>query len=1054
MKTTISTASLLLGGVCAIALAAPAFAQAPQIRSFDIPGGELRQALDAYIRQSGAQLIYRTDDVRGTKTRGVAGALPSEEALKRVLAGTPFVVKRDASGAIAIVAAPSDADFRVRPVATTAEAVAGSASAYIAQPVAPSPAPPTVEEVMVTGSRIIRDGYEAPTPTTVIGAADIQARAPANIADYVNQLPAMGVGNSPRTTLMFANATGGANQLSARGLGTTRTLVLLDGRRVVGSGMSPAVDVNLLPQNLVSRVDVVTGGASAAYGSDAVAGVVNFILDSNFTGLKGSVSEGVTQESDGETFSGDLAFGAKFAGNRGHILLSASYFDGHGIDSPLSRSWYKPGYRLLTNPDWTATNGQPGQIVRNDSGYTSTPGGVINSGPLKGTNFLPGGQIGQFVFGPIQQGQMQAGGSIEDTAYQWPLLPDEKHWSTYGRLSFEITENLNAIAEYSYSGSDTVNWSAVYNRQGASAITVSRQNPFLPQATQQAMDAAGVTTFQMNRLFYDMVNEPGSHIGQAGYSRRQDRFLAALEGKFLETGKWRAYYQRGHSDVWYTRDNNLIPTRFNQAIDVIANPATGGLAGIAAGTPICRSTLTAPANGCVPMNIFGDGSLGKGAVAWVTGASEGLRTRQDLDFNQDVWSIDAQYEPFSTWAGPVSVSAGYEYRKESFSSTADATSLASLWNVGNYQAGTGKYNVNEFFGEVLVPLLKDVSFAKSLDFNGAVRRTDYSTSGKVTTWKAGLTWDVIDELRLRGTRSRDIRAPNLNDLYAPGSQFVNSYLDRTQPGSPQVNNRTISGGNPNLTPEIADTWTAGGIYSPRWAPGLTLSVDWYKIDIKDAITAVGAQTIIDQCLGYNRPQNAAACDSIVRANPNNLIDATIFTGGINAQKVAVEGIDYEASYRADLSQFGSLPGSISLRALVSQRLKDETELPGDVAPPTLGTTGSLKWKGLLTAGYNLGPSKTTLTARYLGPGKITNWATTSAQGLADNLNHVDAVWYFDLAENYDLDIDGHNVTLFGVVENLFNRDPEQIPGGYLSFGTNNPYDLLGRSFRVGARFKF
>jgi len=910
-------------------------------------------------------------------------------------------------------------------------------------------------EILVTGSRIVRDGSEAPTPTTVVSREDIEQRNPTNIADYVTQLPSMGTGNTPRTTTLFANATGGANQLSARDLGVTRTLTLLDGRRVVGSGMSPAVDVNLLPQNLVERVDVVTGGASAAYGSDAVAGVVNFILDSDYTGLKGNFTFSQTDRSDGRVISGDLAYGTE-VGSRGHLLLSGNYYKGDGIDFyDDPRDWFPPGLRLLNNPDWTASNGQPGQIVRFDAGYNSTPGGVIASGPLRGMQFLPGGAVGQFVFGPIQQGQVQAGGTVESMPIRGSLLPEDEHWSIYGRFSYELTDDIIAIFEASYAGNDTVNWSAVYNRQGSTAITVSRENPYLPVLTQQAMDQAGITSFQMNRLFYDVFNEPGTHIGEAGYNRRQDRVLAALEGSFLDSGRWRAYYQRGHSDVSYTRDNNIIPSRLNQAIDVIANPVSGGVAGVAAGTPICRSTLANPTNGCVPMNLFGEGSLGAGSVAWVTGASEALRTRQDLDFYQDVWSIDAQYDPFSTWAGPVSIAAGFEYREESFISTADPLSLESQWNVGNFKAGSNGYNVKEGFGEVLVPLLRDVTLVENLEFNGAVRWTDYSTSGQVTTWKLGLTWDVTDDLRLRGTRSRDIRAPNLNDLFAPASQFVNAYLDRTQPGSPQVPNITLSGGNPNLTPEIGDTWTAGGIYRPSWLPGLALSVDWYKIDIKDAITAVGAQTIIDMCYGFNRPQNPAACESIVLApGTSNLTNATIFTSGINAQNVSVEGIDYEASYRTPLDEISDgLPGDISLRLLVSQRLKDETNLPGDVTPPTLGTVGSLKWKGLLTTTYAVGPSRTTLTTRYLGPGRITNQPETSRTGIPEEYNHVDPVWYFELAQNFDVVIGGREVTLFAVVENLFDRDPEPIPSSGTSFGTGAPYDLLGRSYRAGLRFR-
>jgi outer membrane receptor protein involved in Fe transport len=922
-----------------------------------------------------------------------------------------------------------------------------------ASEVAEAPAA-AAQEMVVTGSRIVRDGTDAPVPTTVVSLQDIQARNPTNIADYVNQLPSIGQGQSPRATTLFANANGGANQISARGLGVARTLVLLDGRRVVGSGLLPAVDINLLPQNLVQRVDVVTGGASAAYGSDAVAGVVNFVLDTKFTGLKGTFNFGQTDRNDGRIVSGDLAFGKSFAGGRGHVLLSANYYKGDRIDFfNAPRDWFQPGLRLLDNPNWTATNGQAGQIVRTDAGFTSTPGGVINGGPLRGTSFGQNGAVESFVFGPIQQGQTQAGGTVESQPIRGALLPDDKHWSVYGRFSYEITDNINAILEASYAGNDTVNWSAVLNRQGAGALTISRDNPFIPITTQQAMDRAGVTSFRMNRLFYDIINRPGEHIGEAGYNRRQDRILAALEGSFSDTGKWRAYYQRGHSKVWYTRDNNVILDRFALALDPTGNPAIGGVAGIPAGGAVCRSTLTNPTNGCVPLNVFGEGSLGARAIAYVTGEDSGFRTRQDLDIKQDVWSIDGQYSPFSTWAGPVSIAAGFEYRTESFRATADQLSIDSRWNVGNFKPGANGLNVKEFFGEALVPLL-DESVVGSLEFNGAVRRTDYSTSGAVTTWKVGGTYGFGD-LRLRATRSRDIRAPNLNDLFAPTSQFVNAFLDRSQPNSPMVPNITLTGGNPNLTPEIGDTWTVGGVYQPSWLPGLSLSVDWYKIDIKDAIFGVGGQLLIDLCYGFNRPVNAAACTSIVPVpGAVGLAGATLFTSGINAQNVAVEGVDYELSYRTELSAIApSLPGAVNLRVLVSQRLKDETNLPGDSQPPTLGTFNSLKWRGLATATYAVGPSRTTVTTRYLGPGTITNQPETSRTGIPAALNRVRPVWYFELAQNYDVRIGNTTVTLFGVVENLFDRDPEPIPSSGTSFGTSPIYDLLGRSYRVGVRFK-
>ena len=957
--------------------------------------------------------------------------------------------------------APAQAD-QTRPDARQPGAdeplTAGAASPAGATSETPAQQSPVPAEgdVIVTGSRIVRDGARAPTPTTVLSREDIQQRNPVNIADYVQQLPSLGIGNSTRTTTLFANATGGANQLSARDLGVTRTLTLLDGRRVVGSGLSPAVDVNLLPQNLVSRVDVVTGGASAAYGSDAVAGVVNFILDTKFTGMRANFNYSDTEQGGGRVVTGDVAAGLKL-GERGHLLLSALYYKGDRIDFlQHPRSWFQPGLRLLSNPDWTATNGQPGQIVRFDAGYNSTPGGVIASGPLRGTNFLPGGQVGRFVFGPIQQGQVQAGGDVESLPIRGALLPDDNHFSVYGRFAYDLGDDVNAIFEGSYAGNDTVNWSAVYNRQGATAITVNRANPFLPASVQQSMDQNGITTFQLNRLFYDVVNVPGQHIGEAGYNRRQDRILAALEGRFDGKGRWRAYYQRGHSDVWYTRDNNIILSRFALALDAIANPAVGGVAGVAAGTPICRSRLTVPGNGCVPLNLFGEGSLGSSAVAYVTGVNDGLATRQDLDIVQDIFSFDAQYEPFSLWAGPVSVAAGFEGRKDSFTATADALSLASAWNVGNFKAGGNSYAVREGFVETLVPLLRDSVVARSLEFNGAVRLTDYSTSGTVTTWKAGLTWDVNGQFRARATRSRDIRAPNLNDLFAPSSQFVNAYLDRTQAGSPQVPNITLNGGNPRLTPEIADTWTVGGVFTPSFLPGFSLSVDAYKIDIADAIVALGAQQVIDICYGFNRPQNTSACDSIIKApGATNLVNATILTSGVNAQKVSVAGIDYEVSYRTNLSRIAaSLPGAIDLRLLVSQRTRDETVLPGDVQPPTLGTIGSLKWRGLLTASYAVGPSRTTVTTRYLGPGRITNLPTTARLGIPEQYNKIGDVFYVELAQNVDVNLGGAKFTLFGVVENLFDQDPPLIPSSGTSFGSSAPYDLIGRTYRGGFRFRF
>lgn len=907
----------------------------------------------------------------------------------------------------------------------------------------------TVEEVMVTGSRIVRNGYEAPTPTTVVSAEDIQARAPANIADYVNQLPQLGNATSPRTTLQSSSTIGGgANLLNMRGLGTARTLVLLDGRRVVSAGLNSAVDINLLPTNLVARVDVVTGGASAAYGSDAVAGVTNFILDSGFTGWKGTISGGVTQRDDGGNWNADIAYGRKFADGKGHFLFSAQALRQEGIDDIRSRDWYKGGYNYIANPAYTATNGQPARILRNDVGFTNASlGGLITSGPLRGTTFLENGARGQFTFGSILAGTSQAGGTLEDPSYIWGLMPDLENWSYFGRVSYDFNDRFRVYGEYAGGGSDSDNWSAPTTR--FNNITIRNDNVFLPADIRAAAFAPGATTFTMGRLNYDL-HTPGGHQTEIGYHRRQQRFLVGAQGEFLDTGKWNAYYQRGDSDVWYTYSNMLIPAYYDLAVDAIANPAVGGVAGVAAGTAICRSTLANPTNGCVPVNIFGINAPSQQAIAYMTGVTQGFApARQDIDLKQEVFALDSQIEPFSTWAGPVSLAAGFEYRKEGYTAVVDSASTQRLWFGGGFTPSKGAFTVKEFFGEAIVPLLKDAPLFKNLEFNAAARRTDYSTSGKVTTWKAGLTWDVYDDLRIRGTLSRDIRAPNLLELFNGGVATVGQTRDPTQASSPNVSTRQITGGNPNLTPEIAKTRTFGVVYRPSWFQGFNASVDYYKIAVRDAITTVTTQQIVDQCFGVGVPVNPAACTSIVRANSTNLVDATIYTGGINAQRQTVEGVDYELSYRTPVD-IGAFSGRLDLRALGSQRLTSETLLAGAVTDIIGTPADGPKWRWLVSASYTQGPSRTTATVRWFGKGVINNWPKGHPQSV--DVNHYGDVPYLELAQNYDINIGDYKVTLFGVVENVFDRDPPRVPG--TTYGASSLHDLLGRTYRGGLRFRF
>ena len=357
-------------------------------------------------------------------------------------------------------------------------------------------------DIVVTGTRITTNGFSAPTPVSVVTEQQIQRAAPATVADFVNQLPALSGSETPRTTrgnLAAGNA--GANYLNLRNLGSPRTLVLLNGRRVTPSNLTGATDVNILPQGLISRVDVVTGGASAAWGSDAVAGVINFVLNTNFTGLRGSIQSGTSTEGDAGQVSGDLSFGTRFAGGRGHLLLSGQYSRTEAA-FVNTRDWFR-AYKIYANPAFTATNGQPARIVVPYSSIIATDNGLIASGPLRGTFFDANGNVAgtNFQFPPIISG-IYGGGSenvyntLADQSRNAQINTPVEQYSGYGRVSYDLFDHINAFVEGSYAHSQSDATIANYFRTGNTALAID--NYFLPQAVRNAMVAAGVTSVPLS----------------------------------------------------------------------------------------------------------------------------------------------------------------------------------------------------------------------------------------------------------------------------------------------------------------------------------------------------------------------------------------------------------------------------------------------------------------------------------------------------------------------------------------------------------------------------
>jgi outer membrane receptor protein involved in Fe transport len=976
----------------------------------------------------------------------------------------------------------------LRKAALAALLVAGATNAYAqdAQPVpaAPSPSPTLTPElrpsptatageeadpgtITVTGSRIVRNGYDAPTPVTVIGLADIQASAPANVADFVNQIPSVAGSVTPSNTQRnLSSGTGGINTINLRSLGTNRTLVLLDGHRSVGSVAQGTVDVNTIPQGLVKSVEVVTGGASSVYGSDAVAGVVNFILDREYKGLKGDVSYGETTYGDDQSWRATLTGGVEFADGRGHALISGNIVRRDGVYGAGSRDWQKRAVHLIQNPRYVAGNGQPEYMVANQSGLnTTTGGGIITSGPLRGTYFGQGGTVNRYDYGPNRLNNLPwtIGGDyqISQHYYGTSIQPGEDLTSVFGRFSFDVLDNLQLFTELSYNRSLQSSWGG-YHTDKAN-VAIRGDNAFIPAALRSQLNGAGFTLGTWNQ---DIPTR------ESHYDRDVQRYLVGVEGSFdflALDWKWDGYYQRGitHAKEALVSANR---TKLGYAQDAVFN-STGAI--------VCRVTRDGSpdplAAGCVPFNRMGIGVNSQAAVDYIMG-----EPYADRRIQQDVASLNVSTNIENPWLKPIGLAFGVESREEQISSYVPPE-YAAGWYSGNFSPTFGSYTVTEAYLEALV------SLPLNIEFNGAARYTSYSESGNVVTWKAGLSWAPIEDIRLRVTRSRDIRAPNLAELFQGGSRNTNSIGDPWQGNNAVRYTQTVTG-NLALEPEKADTWGLGVVFRPSFIPGLGLSIDYYDIKIKGAIGTLGPQEIIDRCFTGNidlcqRLQAIIGTGAGAPVIPYGTGGFTNTTGpgsGVSEYLIAnspynflsnrARGLDFELSYQFDLADLAtSLPGTMSFRGIATHYL-EASESNGVNAPTdTVGQTsgnGPPDWTYRLTLGYALDNLSLQVIGRGVSAGVYNNdWVECASACPATNTinrtildNRIDGAFYLDTYFAYDLPIGDVKSQIYFRVANLFNRDPAPVGKGpsdtsNVDLGINQTFfDYLGRTFRVGLRF--
>jgi outer membrane receptor protein involved in Fe transport len=881
--------------------------------------------------------------------------------------------------------------------------------------------PASDSAIVVTGTRVMRSGYDAPTPTTVLGNELIEAKAPTTIIDALVTLPAFKNSSTAQTAGVGQAGSAGQSFANLRGLGANRTLVLLDGQRFVPSTSIGTVDIGVLPSALIQRVDVVTGGASAAYGSDAVAGVVNFILDNRFTGLKGAIESGITSYGDNRTLRAMLTGGIRL-GDRGHFIVSAEYVKTTGVGPNARPDTSYPAATLITNPAWTATNGQVRRLILPNV-YTRTTGlgGVIVGGPLAGIEFGPGGTTFRQPAGTyIGTSNHVLPGRYESEPWGLSLgfsaLPQEKA-TGYARLSWDVTEGLTAyVTGTAASNTPGPFYSSPYNSLITGNLTIQRDNAFLPQTIRDQMVQLGLQTIAVGRYSED--------FGGSVVSRTNDTYRAVigLQGEIAGGWKLDAYGQYGRNTNIFTIEKNVIRANMPLAVDAV----TSG------NQIVCRSTLTNPNNGCIPLNIFGPFatrpfSVSPAGLGYVFGTS-----RAELELTQKVAAVSLSGEPFSTWAGPVSFALGGEYREESADQKVDALSQAGAFGLGNPRALTGDLNVKEAFAETVVPLAENVPFLRKLDLNGAIRLTDYSTSGSVTTWKIGANWEPVEGIRFRATRSRDIRAPNILELFSSRVQSTAGVLDPVTNTNPTI--QTFSLGNQNLRPEKTNTTAVGVVVRPAFVPGLEFSVDYYNIEVLDAISTLALQDVVNRCQSGNQ----TLCSLITRVGG---AITTIDNPYLNLQSLKTDGLDIELSYRMPIGA-GTASARFLANRVFSYAISDGVttiERAGDIS------NAQPKWTGNATLGYKLGAFNAFTDISYIGSGK---YDTTFVLPTDINDNHIPARTTVNVQFAYDVGKEGRRREFFVNVSNAFNVRPPEI---FVYSGGPN-YERIGRAFRVGVRF--
>ncbi len=933
------------------------------------------------------------------------------------------------------------------------------------------------DAIVVTGSRIRRPDLESASPVAVIDSQQIQAQGIVNTQDLLAKLPQVGIPGLSRTNSNFLTTGNGVATINLRNLGDSRTLVLVNGRRFVpGVAGTSIVDVNNIPADFVERIEVVTGGASAIYGSDAIAGVVNYVMKTDMQGITARAQYGLTSRGDNPNYTASITGGTKFGeDDRGSIIVNGTYSKDLGLLSNKRGISAEDCSNLGCGPQSYSSYSAQGrfefQNPNNANGVSSNDGGYASN---------------LFSFNPDNSVVLGGGVGFNRNSVRRISTPTERYLAA-GAAQYKFSDSVTAFLEGTYAKTKSSSQieALALDSQLDTGVGYSIDNPYIPASIRQqiiARNSDGIASNDVTSIdFRRRQNEVFSR------SNTNDRDTFRIAGGFRGdiAPKWSYEVSGVYGQLKdRTSSQDIDITKYANALDAVTD---------ATGTIVCRDAA-ARAAGCAPINLFGYNTASAAASTYV---QADVPREVSIKNTQFVANASVSGSPLTLPYGDLQIVLGGEYRREKSAENWDALTNAGQ-NSGNQTPDTvGKFNVKELFGEIDIPLLKGLPFVNSLSLQGAARYSDYSTIGTVFSWNAGAEYSPVQGLRFRGNYAVANRAPNINELFSSASETFPAVQDPcdgvtaastgtyanacrqipaiaaavrnggtfqyTLADTQSING--FDGGNRNLQEEKGKTITLGAVIAPDQIRGFSLTVDYFNIKLTNAIGIIPRATSIQQCLLTSEPQ---FCNNVIRYDNTGYI-RTVNAQNINIADTKTSGIDVNLRYGRALGL--TTDDRLDLSVLYTHTMKYKTQ--SDPAAPAYSGVGNLEYGAVFrdkvnaTASYSAGPYSVNWTATYLSPMVDTvrdEFAEYSDQiGLAPEIaahNEIKARIYHDVQLRARVGEESRQMEMFFGVTNLFDRKPPKLEDtvfyGSITGTTTaaDVYDPIGRRFYVGAQLKF